>query len=195
MLSSGLYWLYESGHAALQPARALADVTRLYFKNPLNPLAHTMFGKSMAATAELFERSTRRYGKPEWRLDSVMVGGERAPIHVSTPWERPFCRLLHFERMFCHMPRRPQPKMLIVAPMSGHYATLLRGTVERMLPFADVYITDWADAKLVPVAAVPRRAFQGWRYLKPGDAPPDVPEHRAADTPLPPGLARERPLR
>lgn len=59
-LSSGLYWLYESGHAALQPARVLADVTRLYFKNPLNPLAHTTFGKSLAAGAELFERSTRR---------------------------------------------------------------------------------------------------------------------------------------
>src|SRR5213082_203947 len=84
-LSNGLYWLYEAGHAALQPARALADVTRLYFKNPLNPLAHTTFGKSLSAGAELFERSTRRYGKPEWRLDSVMVGGERAPIHISTP--------------------------------------------------------------------------------------------------------------
>jgi poly(3-hydroxybutyrate) depolymerase len=152
MLSSGLYWLYESGHAALQPARALADVTRLYFKNPLNPLSHTTFGKSLAAGAELFERSTRRYGKPEWHIDSVMVGGERAPIHISTPWERPFCRLLHFERMFCHMPRRPQPKLLIVAPMSGHYATLLRGTVETFLTNHDVYITDWVDARTVPVA-------------------------------------------
>ena len=83
VLSNGLYWLYETGHAALQPARAFADVTRLYFKNPLNPLAHTTFGKSMAAAAELFERSTRRYGKPDWRIDSVMVGGERAPIHIT----------------------------------------------------------------------------------------------------------------
>ena len=153
ILSNGLYWLYETSHAALQPARALADVTRLYFKNPLNPLAHTTYGKSIAAAAELFERSTRRYGKPEWRIDSVMVGGERAPIHISTVWERPFCRLLHFERMFCHMPRRPQPRVLIVAPMSGHYATLLRGTVEAFLPNHDVYITDWVDARMVPVAS------------------------------------------
>ena len=129
-----------------------ADVTRLYFKNPLNPFAHTTYGKSIAAGAELFERSTRRYGKPEWGIDSVMVGGERAPIHISTVWERPFCRLLHFERMFCHMPRRPQPKVLIVAPMSGHYATLLRGTVEAFLPNHDVYITDWVDARMVPLA-------------------------------------------
>src|SRR5205085_2499465 len=106
----------------------------------------------MAAAAELFERSTRRYAKPSWGIDSVLIGGERAPINIATVWERPFCRLLHFERMFCHMPRRPQPKLLIVAPMSGHYATLLRGTVEAFLPNHDVYITDWADARTVPVA-------------------------------------------
>ena len=150
--SNGLYWLYEMSYAALHPARAFADVTRLYFKNPLNPFAHTTYGKSVAAAAELFERSTRRYGKPEWRIDSVVVGGERAPIHISTVWQRPFCRLLHFERMFCHMPRRPQPRVLIVAPMSGHYATLLRGTVEAFLPNHDVYITDWIDARMVPLA-------------------------------------------
>jgi poly(3-hydroxybutyrate) depolymerase len=140
------------GHAALNPARALAGVTQLYFKNPLNPFAHTTYGKSVAAAMELFERSTRRYSKPVWDLDSTMVGGERAPIHISTVWQRPFCNLLHFERMFCHMPRRPQPKVLIVAPMSGHYATLLRGTVEAFLPNHDVYITDWVDARMVPVS-------------------------------------------
>src|SRR6201995_713806 len=125
--SNGMYWMYEAGHAALQPARAFADIARLSYKNPLNPIAPPTYGKSLAAVAELFGRSPRRYGKPDWRIDSVMVGGERAPIRVATAWQRPFCRLLHFERMFCHMPRRPQPKLLIVAPMSGHYATLLRG--------------------------------------------------------------------
>jgi len=151
--SAGLYWLYESTHAALQPSRAMADLARLYYKNPLNPLARTTFGKSVAAAAELFERSTRRYGKPDWDIVSTTVGGERAPVHITTAWERPFCRLLHFERMFCHLPRRPQPKVLIVAPMSGHYATLLRGTVEAFLPNHDVYITDWVDARMVPLAA------------------------------------------
>ncbi|MBM3527985.1 MAG: polyhydroxyalkanoate depolymerase [Alphaproteobacteria bacterium] len=150
--SNGLYWLYEMGHAALNPVRAFADVTRLYFKNPLNPLTHTTYGKSVAAAAELFERSTRRYGRPDWDIDSTLVGGERAPLHINTVWERPFCRLQHFERLFCHMPRRPQPKVLIVAPMSGHYATLLRGTVEAFLPNHDVYITDWVDARMVPLA-------------------------------------------
>jgi poly(3-hydroxybutyrate) depolymerase len=148
---NGLYWMYEAGHAAIQPARALADITRLSFKNLFNPLAHTTYGKTIAAAAELFERSTRRYGKPDWRIDSVMVGGERAPLNIATVWQKPFCRLLHFERLFCHMPRRPQPKLLIVAPLSGHYATLLRGTVEAFLPNHDVYITDWIDARMVPV--------------------------------------------
>ena len=70
--STGLYWFYEMGQAALNPSRALADITKLYFKNPLNPLSHTTFGKSIAAGAEMFERSTRRYGKPDWRIDSTL---------------------------------------------------------------------------------------------------------------------------
>src|SRR5882672_5788295 len=145
------YWLYEMGHAALNPSRALAHATRLFYKNPANPLAHTSFGKSMAASMELFERSTRRYAKPDWNIDAAVVGGERVPVHISTVWERPFCRLVHFERAFERAPRRPQPRLLIVAPMSGHYATLLRGTVEALLSNHDVYITEWADARMVPL--------------------------------------------
>jgi poly(3-hydroxybutyrate) depolymerase len=147
-----LYWFYEMSHAALNPARAWADATRLLFKNPVNPLSFTTFGKSIAAAAELFERSTRRYGRPEWRISSTLVGGERVPVHISTVWERPFCKLIHFERVFEHPPKRPQPRLLIVAPMSGHFATLLRGTVEAFLPNHDVYVTDWVDARMVPLS-------------------------------------------
>ena len=147
-----LYWFYEMSHAALNPSRAWADATRLFFKNPVNPLSFTTFGKSVAAACELFERSTRRYGRPEWRITSTLVGGERVPVQISTVWERPFCRLIHFERVFQHPPRRPQPRLLIVAPMSGHFATLLRGTVEAFLPNHDVYITDWVDARMVPLS-------------------------------------------
>jgi poly(3-hydroxybutyrate) depolymerase len=152
LLATPMYWLYEMGHAALDPSRAFADATKLFFKNPANPFAHTEYGKSVAAAAELFERVTRVYGRPEWRIDSTLVGGERVPVHIKTVWERPFCRLLHFERAFTNVPRRPQPKLLIVAPMSGHYATLLRGTVEAFLPNHDVYITDWRNARSVPVS-------------------------------------------
>jgi poly(3-hydroxybutyrate) depolymerase len=152
LLSTPMYWLYEMGQASLSPARAMADATKLFFKNPANPFAHTTYGKSVAAAAELFERTTRRYGQPEWMIESTLVGGERVPITIKPVWERPFCRLLHFERAMKHMPRRPQPKLLIVAPMSGHYATLLRGTVEAFLPNHDVYITEWRNARTVPVS-------------------------------------------
>jgi poly(3-hydroxybutyrate) depolymerase len=152
MYAAPAYWLYEMSHAALNPARAFADAGRLFFKNPANPWAHTELGKSVSAACELFERSTRRYAKPEWNITSTLVGAERVPVQISTVWERPFCRLLHFERIFEHAPRRPQPRLLIVAPMSGHYPTLLRGTVEGFLPNHDVYLTEWVDARMVPLA-------------------------------------------
>src|SRR5579871_1636674 len=127
------YHLYEMAHAALAPARAVSDATHFLFRNPFNPLSNTPFGKNMAAGAELFERMTRRYGKPAFGLDSIVVDGVEHPVYEEVVWSRPFCNLLRFAR-----PPLPgaseQPKLLIVAPMSGHYATLLRGTVEAFLP-------------------------------------------------------------
>ncbi len=155
LLSAPLYWFYEMSHAALEPSRAWADATRLLFRNPVNPLSYTTYGRTIAAAAELFERSTRRYGRPEWRISSTLVGGERVPVVPKVVWQRPFCRVLYFERVFAHKPQRPQPRLLIVAPMSGHYPTLLRGTVEAFLPNHDVYVTDWVDAKLVPLSDGP----------------------------------------
>src|SRR5688572_12380740 len=151
-LTTPLYWMYEMGQASLNPLRAMTDATKLLFQNPLNPLAHTEFGKSIAASCELFERTTRRYGKPEWGIKDTEVSGMRVPVHIHSIWERPFCKLLYFERLITRPPRKPQPRILIVAPMSGHYATLLRGTVQTFLPSHDVYITDWADARMVPLA-------------------------------------------
>ena len=146
------YQMYEMAHAALAPARAFSDASRFFFKNPMNPLTHTLFGRNVAASAELFERLTRRYGKPSFGLDSTMVEGQRVAIVERVIWERPFCRLIHFERQITRL-RHPQPKLLVVAPMSGHYATLLRGTVEAFLPDFDVYVTDWTDARMAPLAA------------------------------------------
>jgi len=151
LFSSPLYWLYEMGHVALDPVRAAADATRIFYQNPLNPVTHTSVGKSVAAACELFERTTRRYGKPDWDLHFTDTPEGRVPVRVQPVWERPFCRLLHFERQFDRPLRRPQPRVLIVAPMSGHYATLLRGTVEAFLPSHEVYITDWTDARMVPL--------------------------------------------
>ncbi|CUU43682.1 NADH dehydrogenase subunit E [Blastochloris viridis] len=144
--------MFEMTHAALSPYRAAADVARLYFQNPFNPLAHTPVGKTIAASCEMFERVTRRYGKPEWGLNTTVVDGQEVAVHPQPVWERSFCRLLHFERAVPE-DRPADPKILLVAPMSGHYATLLRGTVETLLPNHDIYITDWEDARVVPLAA------------------------------------------
>jgi poly(3-hydroxybutyrate) depolymerase len=145
------YQLYELNHAAVSPLRAAADAARLYFKNPLNPFAHTLFGRNMAAAAEVFERTTRRYGKPDFGIESTSFHGVRVPVTERIVWERPFGRLIHFEKA-TPQNGHEEPKLLIVAPMSGHYATLLRGTVETMLLGHDVYITDWIDARMVPLA-------------------------------------------
>ncbi|MTI01146.1 polyhydroxyalkanoate depolymerase [Roseibium sp. RKSG952] len=143
------YHLYELNHAAMGPLRAAADMTRLYFQNPFNPLSHTEYGRSVAAGCEVLERMTRRYGKPEFGLSETTVGGVKVPVRENIVWSRPFCDLIHFER---GASGKKDPKILVVAPMSGHYATLLRGTVETLLPKADVYITDWIDARMVPLA-------------------------------------------
>jgi poly(3-hydroxybutyrate) depolymerase len=145
-----LYHFYEMNHAALTPLRAMADATRLFYQHPLNPVSHTHAGRSIAAAAEVFERSTRVYGKPDFGIDETVVGGQRVPVQDKVVWEKPFGRLLHFER---ELPKRHgrDPRILIVAPMSGHYATLLRGTVAALLPYAEVTITDWTDARRVPV--------------------------------------------
>jgi poly(3-hydroxybutyrate) depolymerase len=144
------YFYYEAGHMMLNPARATSDATKLLFSNPANPLSHTPYGRAVAAGCELFERTTRRYGKPAFGLDTTVVEGREVKVRERTVWQRPFCRLIHFDRMLPPNAAR-QPKVLIVAPMSGHYATLLRGTVETFMQTHEVYITDWADAREVPL--------------------------------------------
>jgi poly(3-hydroxybutyrate) depolymerase len=105
----------------------------------------------MAASAEMFERATRRYGKPAFDLPFTVIDGDDVAVSERVIWNRPFCNLLHFER--ARGRRAPaQPKVLIVAPMSGHYATLLRGTVEAFLPTHEVFITDWVDARMVALS-------------------------------------------
>lgn len=145
------YHLYEMQHAALSPYRTAVDAMRLYFLNPMNPISQSPLGRSMSAACELFERTTRRYGKPDWMIDTTRVHGEEVHVHPTVAWHRPFCNLVHFEKSH-HKCDKHQPKLLLVAPMSGHYATLLRGTVEAMLPDHEVYITDWIDARQVPMS-------------------------------------------
>jgi poly(3-hydroxybutyrate) depolymerase len=116
--------------------------------NPLNPLSNTAFGRSLDAGFEVFERLTRRYGKPEFGISSTDIEGKAVDVVEEVVWTKPFCRLIHFNRALPEE-RSADPKIVLVAPMSGHYATLLRGTVDALLPHADIYITDWIDARTV----------------------------------------------
>ncbi|CAN1570692.1 DepA Poly-beta-hydroxyalkanoate depolymerase [Rhabdaerophilaceae bacterium] len=146
------YYFFEMAHAVLGPARAASDAMRLFYRNPLNPLANTTYGRTVSAACEIFERTTRRYGKPIFGLPHTVVNGRTVDIVERAVWQAPFCNLVHFDRgMPVNMPA--QPRLLIVAPMSGHFATLLRGTVEAFLPSHEVYITDWVDARMVPLSA------------------------------------------
>lgn len=144
------YHLYEMNHAAMAPLRAGADLMRQACNNPLNPLSNTAFGRSLDAGFEVFERLTRRYGKPEFGISSTDIDGKAVDVVEEVVWTKPFCRLIHFNRSLPEE-RPADPKILLVAPMSGHYATLLRGTVGALLPHADIYITDWIDARTVPL--------------------------------------------
>ncbi|MGE0485444.1 MAG: polyhydroxyalkanoate depolymerase [Gammaproteobacteria bacterium] len=150
-----LYHLYELTHAAVAPWRAAAHLGRLALNNPANPWSYTYPAKATSAALEVFEGLTRRYGKPEFGIDAVSIGGQPVAVREEVVLERPFGDLLHFARDPDALPRsqRDAPRMLVVAPMSGHYATLLRGTVRTLLESFDVYITDWRDARDVPLTS------------------------------------------
>lgn len=144
--NSPLYSLHEMHYAAITPINFIATASKAFHRHPLSPLSYTGYGRHMAAAAEVIERVTHRYGKPHFGIPETRVDGRKVAITEEILETRPFCRLVHFRKES----GKQQPKMLIVAPMSGHHATLLRGTVEALLPELDVYITDWLDARDVP---------------------------------------------
>ena len=152
-----LYSLVEMNRVAMAPMRLAAKAGRAALASPLNPLSQTSYGKSLAAMADVFESATRYYGKPEWRIDTVRINSVTVPVRPEVAWRSPWCGLVHFKKDadILASTRRPGaaplPRLLIVAPLSGHYATLLRGTVEGFLATHDVYITDWTDARMSPV--------------------------------------------
>jgi poly(3-hydroxybutyrate) depolymerase len=146
-----LYHFYEMNHAAVAPWRTAVEAGMAYWDSAANPFAQTPFGRQAAASLHLFERLTRRYGKPEFDITETLVGKQPVPVHQEVIWQMPFCNLIHFRKEDGAVAKK-QEKLLIIAPMSGHYATLLRNTVEAMLPAHDVYISDWADARNVPLA-------------------------------------------
>lgn len=125
---------------------------RRLYRSALNPVAYTPVGKAVAAACEVFENVTRRYRKPEWFIDAVEIDEQAVGVEPKLVYGKLFCDLLHFERDAEATAGRKDPKVLIVAPLSGHYATLLRGTVKAMIPEHEVFVTDWRDARLMPLA-------------------------------------------
>ena len=146
-----LYHAYEMTHAAISPMRAAARMGQEVFSNPLNPMTITFGSRAMSAALQMFINVTKRYGKPVFGLESTPVDGVETPVVEEIVWSAPFCNVIHFRRDSAAAAARNDPKVLVVAPMSGHYATLLRGTVRDMLPDHDIYITDWIDAREVPL--------------------------------------------
>ena len=148
-----LYHAYELTHAAMGPMRTAARISSHALRNPFYPFASSLPARTTAAACDMFVNATRRYDKPEFGIDETEVAGMIVPVVEDVVLEQPFCDLIHFRRDSVAAGARNDPRVLIVAPMSGHFATLLRGTVEAMLPEHEVYVTDWADARDMPLSA------------------------------------------
>ena len=149
-----LYHLYELNHAAIAPLRTAAAIGRFWLGHPMNPWAYTPAARAVDACWDVFEGLTRRYGKPEFGIAAVAIDGREVAIREEDVLAKPFCALKHFARDPQTLPaaHAHDPKVLLVAPLSGHYATLLRGTVKALVPDHEVYVTDWVDARTVPLA-------------------------------------------
>lgn len=150
-----LYALHEANYYAAAPLRAGALAARDFWGSPLNPASSSHFGRTIFAGADLFANVTRRYGKPAWHIDKTVVNGHEVRVRPTVVWESPWVKLTQFDRDMTDMRRAGRleydPAVLIVAPLSGHYATLLRGTVEAFLPDFAVFIADWSNARDVPM--------------------------------------------
>jgi poly(3-hydroxybutyrate) depolymerase len=140
-----LYAYHEMNNAALAPVRALAKATLNVFQHPMVPMSYTGLGQAFAAGADVLDGAIRYRGKPDWALHAVKIDGKSVKVNQQLILHRAFGNLVHFKR---HTTRK-DPKILVVAPMSGHHASLLRGTVKALLPEHDVYVTDWIDARTV----------------------------------------------
>ena len=151
-----LYHLHELQRRFLNPMSVWAQATSELFSSPYSPLSYTPMSRRLSAGYDLLHRIGKQYEKPEFGLKNTTIGDVEVPVVEEVTVSKPFCRLLHFRRVFPAKTRRPaDPHVLIIAPLSGHHSTLLRDTVRAMLPDHDIWITDWVDARLVPIAEGP----------------------------------------
>lgn len=152
-----LYELHEMRRRFMNPLSLWAQATSELLTSPYSPLAYMPFSRRLAAGYDLLHRIGKHYDKPEFGLHTTRVGDTEVAVREEVALDKPFCKLLHFSRQ---LPPRlaaqsKDPTVLLVAPLSGHHATLLRDTVRALLPEHDVYITDWVDARMVPLSHGP----------------------------------------
>ena len=152
-----LYHLHDLQRKLLNPLSLWAQATSELFSSPYSPLSYTPFSRRLAAGYDLLHRVGKHYQKPPFALTTTRIDGAEVALREVTALSRPFCRLLHFEcdRSESAPRQRARPRVLLVAPLSGHHSTLLRDTVRTLLPEHDVWITDWIDARLVPLSQGP----------------------------------------
>ena len=148
-----LYQLHEMNRTLLSPLIQWAEASSKLFTSPVSLLAHSPFSQRIAAGYELMFRLGKQYEKPEFGITTTEVDGISVDITEEIVINKPFCSLRHFRKDLSGttLSKVKHPKVLLVAPLSGHHATLLRDTVRGLLPNHDVYITDWTDARMVPL--------------------------------------------
>lgn len=144
-----MYSAYALNRSLLAPFNQWSAAVRRLWSDPAFPLSQTPLGRAIAAGGELLERATRAFPKPSFGLQATRIDGREVAVREELVLRTPFCDLIRFVR------EGRGPKVLLVAPLSGHHATLLRDTVAQLLPDHDVYLTDWIDARLVPAAQGP----------------------------------------
>jgi poly(3-hydroxybutyrate) depolymerase len=154
-----LYQLYETQRALLSPFAEFASATSKLYNHPLSPFAHTPGAQRVSAGLDLMHRLSKEYEKPEFGITSAKVDGVDVAVQEQVAVTKPFCRLLRFKRFTDNVGvltrLKGQPTVLVVAPLSGHHSTLLRETVRELLKDHKVFITDWTDARMVPLEAGP----------------------------------------
>jgi poly(3-hydroxybutyrate) depolymerase len=160
-----LYEIHEWQRVAFGPWNYFAKASHELLTNPFSLLSHLPASRRYAANAELVSRLTQDFPKPEFGLEHTVVAGQPVKVTEVIAIEKSFCNLLHFRRA---LPRghKPDPKVLLVAPLSGHHATLLRDTVRALMPDHEVYITDWLDARMVPLSEGPFHFDDYVEYVK-----------------------------
>jgi poly(3-hydroxybutyrate) depolymerase len=146
---NAVYNSYRLSRAWAAPVNSWAGMVQSFWSHPAFPISRTPLGRAVASASELLERATRHYPKPPFGLASTEIEERTVAVREVPVLTTPFCNLIRFERDAV----RHDPKVLVVAPLSGHHASLLRDTVSRLLPEHDVYVTDWIDARLIPLAA------------------------------------------